>query len=207
MSSRLPGLIYDLSQATVLMIHNGRGKMVTSGKGTGSQVGVGKEEWWERGALFSLWKGQWLRLQSPISSAGHRSFSLLLGILVEWKIYTGKRYRSIFLFLSRVLTRQVSPALEWIINYWCSLYNKYVFCKWEASTLEAPHKAAWRTGGEAWGKVPECRRQTDLGFGPCFLSPWSWGIYLTFLSLRFLIYRIGMIVISISQSWWKSKLN
>ena len=116
---------------------------------------------------------------SPISDSGHgaghlSSPSLVLGILVRMRnLYREKGHCYIFLSLVCVLTRQVSPALEWIINYCGSLYNKCVFCKWEVSTLEA----AWRTGSGAGGKagVLETRWpgfQSSLSLSP---DVWSWG--------------------------------
>ena len=150
MSSRLPGLIYDLPQATGFMIHNRRGKVVTSGTGTGSWAGVSQELVGQRALLHG-------RVEVPVSpisdsgqGAGHFSSpSLALGILVRTRnLYRKKGHCHIFLFLSCMLTRQLSPALEWIINYYSSLYNKCVFCKWEVSTPEA----AWRTGSGGGGK-------------------------------------------------------
>ena len=131
MSSRLPGLIYDLPQATGFMIHNRRGKVVTSGTETGSWAGV-SQELVGQGALLH---GRVEVPVSPISDsgqgAGHFSSpSLALGILVRMRnLYRKKGHCHIFFLLSCVLTRQLSPALEWIINYYGSLYNKCVFCK------------------------------------------------------------------------------
>ena len=113
------------------MIHNRRGKAVTSGAGTGSWAGV-SQELVGQGALL---RGRAEVSVSPISDsgrgAGHlSSLSLVLGILVRMRnLDREKGHCHIFLFLSCVLTRQVSPALEWIINYCGSLYNKCVFCK------------------------------------------------------------------------------
>lgn len=91
--------------------------MVTSGKGTGSQAwggrartGAGKE------SSFYLMERAMAKVPvSPVSQGrkGHRSFPLLLG---SEKSIHGKG-AAMFSFLARVLTRQVSPASEWIINY------------------------------------------------------------------------------------------
>lgn len=103
---------------------------------------------------------------SPTSDSGQgtghfSSPSFVSGALVRTRnLYRKKGCCHIFLFLSCVLTRQVSPVLEWIINYCRSLYNKCVFYKWEVPTLEA----AWRTGSEGGGKAGVLARVPILTF-------------------------------------------
>lgn len=115
LSSRLPGLIYDLSQATGSVIHNGKGKMVTSGKGTGSQAGVSQGRG-KGGSLFSM---QRARAEVPVSlvsdsrqGIGHSPPpSLLLGILVKVRNLYRKRML-LYFFLSFLCTYSASfPCL------------------------------------------------------------------------------------------------
>lgn len=142
--------------------------MVASGGGTGSQAGVGKKRQ-ERRAFLLQGKAQleFLFLQSVTlqeRAQVHCLPSLLLGIWVRMRNLYRERVLLSFTFLSCVLTRQVSQFSEQTINYWHSLYNKYVFCKWEASTrrplkacLENKQEVRWGgVGGEAVGGRQAC---------------------------------------------------
>lgn len=92
------------------------------------------------------------------------------GSTSESNLYRKKGCCHIFLFLSCVLTRQVSPVLEWIINYCRSLYNKNVYFTNEKYP-------PWRLPGEQEvreGEKQECWPgfQSSLSLSP---DVWSWG--------------------------------
>ena len=153
-------------------------------------------------SLFLFWAGltlHWLLLTCTHFS----SPSLALGILVRMRnLYRKKGHCHIFFFLSCVLTRQLSPALEWIINYYGSLYNKCVFCKWEVSTLEA----AWRTGSEGRGKAGVLARVPILTFSlPRCMVLGKRSLH--HLGLSCLNDTVRMPVQPITQSWCKKQLK
>lgn len=103
--SDFEALIYDLSKAANLMIHNRSGRNIAAPKGKS----------WERDG--SAW---------PCRAWGlGRSQCKKTQVLMAPSVILKKEK----LFFPWVLSTQVSPAVLWIINSWRLLHNKYMLCK------------------------------------------------------------------------------
>lgn len=126
-------------------------------------------------------KGTCLSCQG-LCRKGHRSFSLLRGLLVSMKNLPRKRvllYFSLSFFLLCLLGKFPLPRNGSLITD--TDYTANMYFANERHPRRAP-QAAWGTGsGE--GKARGCRPHTGPGSRPHFLSPWTCG--LRKLTLRF----------------------